>query len=211
MNMDLTELQRMFNYVVTRQLDMEVIMDLDTIAEINEKPENTYQFQRKIMEALQNSSKLFGISPKMMTGQYGNQDDIFYSVLFNAFVNSYDPDIPGFFDVQKIIDELQPRDFETSANFPFVGGSRQGELDGFFYKDIENVFGPPNYDQGSGDGKVQLEWEIKFDNGVRATIYDYKQYDYDAYNEVDYWSVGGNSASSAAEVYKAMGLIKFLD
>ena len=73
------------------------------------------------------------------------------------------------------------------------------------------MFGPPNYDQGSGDGKVQLEWEIKFDNGVRATIYDYKQYDYDPYNEVDYWSVGGNSVSSAAEVYKAMGLIKFLD
>ena len=35
MNMDLAELQRMFHYVVTRQLDMEVIMDLITTEEDN--------------------------------------------------------------------------------------------------------------------------------------------------------------------------------
>ena len=75
-----------------------------------------------------------------------------------------------------------------------------------YYNDIERVFGPPSYSEGSGDGKVQMEWDIKFDNGVRAAIYDYKQYGIPV-NDIDYWSIGGNSPESATEVYLAMGLV----
>ena len=51
-----------------------------------------------------------------------------------------------------------------------------------------------------------MEWDIKFDNGVRAAIYDYKQYGIPV-NDIDYWSIGGNSPESATEVYLAMGLV----
>lgn len=56
------------------------------------------------------------------------------------------------------------------------------------YARLVEVFGQPI--SGSGDGKVNSEWIIKFSNGQVATIYDYKESvtptdDYD-------WHIGGN-------------------
>ena len=53
----------------------------------------------------------------------------------------------------------------------------------------------PTWEQGSQDGKTQVEWDIEFDNGVRTSIYDYKQYGVHP-QDVDYWSIGGNSPVS---------------
>ena len=86
------------------------------------------------------------------------------------------------------------------------GTSRQGELDGYYKKDIEEVFGPATWDQGSVDDKVQLEWGIKFPDGTLATIYDYKQYDVDP-DDIDFWSIGGHGALAEYYVKKAMGII----
>ena len=57
------------------------------------------------------------------------------------------------------------------------------------YARLVEVFGKPI--DGSGDGKVNSEWIIKFDDGQVATIYDWKTgstpvYDYD-------WHIGGNN------------------
>lgn len=57
------------------------------------------------------------------------------------------------------------------------------------YARLVEVFGKPI--SGSGDGKVNSEWVIKFSDGNVATIYDWKTentpvYDYD-------WHIGGNN------------------
>ena len=98
-----------------------------------------------------------------------------------------------------------PFPFKT-GNFNLGGTSRQGELDGYYKKDIEEVFGPATWDQGSVDDKVQLEWGIKFPDGTLATIYDYKQYDVDP-DDIDYWSIGGHGALAEYYVKKVMGII----
>ena len=98
-----------------------------------------------------------------------------------------------------------PFPFKT-GNFNVMGTSRQGELDGYYKKDIEKVFGPPSWDQGSTDDKVQLEWNIEFPDGTIATIYDYKQYGVDP-EDIDYWSIGGRGPLAEYYVKKAMGII----
>lgn len=198
----------MFQDVLHRRLSMGTIMDLDTIAELNEPPVNVWKFTNEIRGALQSTSKLYGFSPTNFEG-YKNES-MFYTILFDVFTNSYNPDINGDFDINKIEEGFLPQKFVVGSDetpLPFVGGSRQGELDGVTYQEIVSVFGEPSHSEPSGDNKVQVEWDIKFDNGVRASIYDYKQYNMDP-KDIDFWSIGGNSESSAAEVYKSMGLIK---
>ena len=77
---------------------------------------------------------------------------------------------------------------------------------GFYKKDIEKVFGPPTWDQGSADDKVQVEWVIKFPDGTMGSIYDYKEYQLEP-DEINYWSIGGRTNLAAYYVKKAMGLI----
>ena len=98
-----------------------------------------------------------------------------------------------------------PFPFKT-GNFNAGGTHRVGELDGIYKKDIEEVFGPPVWEEGSSDNKVQVEWTIKFPDGTIGTIYDYKQYDLEP-DEIDYWSIGGRTGLEAYYVKKAMGLI----
>lgn len=64
------------------------------------------------------------------------------------------------------------------------------------YARLVEVFGQPI--SGSGDGKTNSEWIIKFANGEVATIYDYKTGntpvdDYD-------WHIGGNKKWVVAAV-----------
>tara|TARA_R110001583_G_scaffold3173_2_gene20736 strand:+ start:13630 stop:14244 length:615 start_codon:yes stop_codon:yes gene_type:complete len=199
---DISKLAPLFERVRS-QLDLETAMDLDSIKDEGELSEPGYGrlhlFNKKITSLLNSEGKLYGIE---------FNDRITESLLFKLFVETY----PDFSDGD-LIKGMTPSEFIVGSEdspLPFVGGSRQGELDGLYYDDIERVFGKPSLiNAGSNDGgdKVQLEWDIKFDNGVRASIYDYKQYDIDPYNDVDFWSVGGNSPESAVEVYLAMGLI----
>ena len=58
------------------------------------------------------------------------------------------------------------------------------------YDELVTLFGFPF--GASGDGKVQAEWVVKFDNGILATIYDWKQYD-TATEDVVNWNIGGRS------------------
>jgi len=206
--MDYNTIPKLFEYVITRELPIEVLDELEFLKEKGTlsdptSPALNWKFTQLIKKAIERSAKLYGV--RVYVGHnnpYNEENDI----LTSLFIQTY----PHFNDMDKIEEALTPRSFvvgSESKPLPFVGGSRQGQVDGLYYDDIESVFGPPSYEQGSGDGKVQLEWDIEFDNGVRATIYDYKQYDVDPYNDIDYWSVGGNSAESAFEVYKSLGLI----
>ncbi len=175
--------------------------DLDSIHEdgrlTHPGQAHTYKFSSSLQRLIKDEAKLFGF----------DSNHKLIDMLFSLFIESYDP-FSSDWDLEDLEFELQPRSFIVGTpqrGLPFVGGSRQGELEGIYMDDIVRVFGPPTRDQGSGDGKVRMEWDIKFDNGVRASIYDYKQYGVHP-GDIDYWSVGGNSPVSSYEVYKSMGL-----
>ena len=206
--MDYTTIPKLFEHVITRELPIEVLDELEHLEEKGtlsdpSSPGLNYMFIEKIKSAMRRSAKLFGIK---LSGfeKYNVSPQEESSILTSLLLQTY----PNF-DLDYIEEAFEPRGFVVGSEdtpLPFVGGSRQGELDGLFYDDIESVFGEPTWEGLSGDEKVQVEWDIKFDNGVRSSIYDYKQYDVDPY-DIDFWSVGGNSPESAFEVYKSMGLI----
>ena len=65
------------------------------------------------------------------------------------------------------------------------------------YSDLERVFGPPHID-GSPDGKTEVGWQVKFEDGTVATIYDYKTGCPAAENRE--WNIGGFSQSALTRV-----------
>jgi hypothetical protein len=76
----------------------------------------------------------------------------------------------------------------------------QGEIKTTYAKLVE-VFGPEHSD---GDGyKVQAKWNLEFEDGTYATIYDYKEGD--SYNgpgegipkeQVTCWHIGGSESAA---------------
>lgn len=77
------------------------------------------------------------------------------------------------------------------------------------YQTLVNTFGQP---QGRGDGyKVTCEWELLFEDGTVATIYDWKTskdyrgnfYGIDAKENTD-WHIGGKTKRAADLVTLAL-------
>ena len=60
------------------------------------------------------------------------------------------------------------------------------------YYALERIFGKPITGQ-SGDGKVQAEWDLKFEDGLIGTIYDWKEYGTPVHN-VQTWHIGGHDS-----------------
>ena len=96
-------------------------------------------------------------------------------------------------------------------NFKLTNTFESSCLQGYIqtsYADLVACFGEPN---SEGDGyKVDAEWMIKFNNGVYATIYNWK--DGKNYNgddgmelqDICEWHVGGKSMPSLKCVEDAM-------
>ena len=58
------------------------------------------------------------------------------------------------------------------------------------YNQLVDVLGKPTFDEPSGDGKVQVEWVVKFKDDI-FTIYDWKTYDRDyTLNNLNRFNVG---------------------
>lgn len=95
-------------------------------------------------------------------------------------------------------------DFFTGTSIDFCGTSLQGKMNAT-KKAIEAVFGRQNYSFDPED-KVTTEWVIKFDDGMIATIYDWKRYEQGAprLNEMYTWHIGGASDAVVARVTGAM-------
>jgi len=70
---------------------------------------------------------------------------------------------------------------------------------------IESVFGAPTFEDESS--KVTTEWVIKFDDGLVATIYDWKRYEDGApgMDEVYAWHIGGSVDVVAERVHEVIG------
>lgn len=71
------------------------------------------------------------------------------------------------------------------------GTSYSTSLKGIKFTDLYKVLGEPTFKpEDSGDGKVQYEWVIKWNDNV-YTIYDWKTYDQDyTLTEYDQWHIG---------------------
>jgi len=202
MNFDSKILTQFFNKVLD-SLDEDTSKELEYIHNNNQTNTSPNFLSGNILNAIQQEGKLFGFNE---VSDYQFEATPLQSALFSLFINTY---TPFGYDLEDIEDELKPRKFIVGGkdhSLPFVGGSRQGTLNDVPYNEIRHHFGPPTYAEPSADGKVQAEWDIKFDNGVRASIYDYKQYHHPPELVTD-WSIGGNSPHSAYEVYKVMGIL----
>lgn len=67
-------------------------------------------------------------------------------------------------------------------------------------------FGMPSFISDEEYEKVTTEWVIKFENGIIATVYDWKRYEEGApaLNEVYEWHVGGYNDLAVAQVQKVL-------
>ena len=202
MNFNPKILTQLFNRVV-ETLDEDILQEIDGIHNDGEVKVSPQFLSGRILGAIQEEAKLFGLGD---VTTYSFEATPLQSALFSLFINTY---TPNGFHLEDISEELEPTNFIVGSKenmLPFVGGSRQGSLNDVTYGEIKNKLGHPTYDEPSSDEKVQAEWDIMFDNGVRASVYDYKQYHIPPESVTD-WSVGGNSPHSAYEVYKIMGIL----
>ena len=79
----------------------------------------------------------------------------------------------------------------------FAGTSLQGYVT-TTYAQLAKTFGQP-YDYG--DGKTRAEWDIVFEDGTVATVYDWKCYE--PIEDVAEWNIGGHDGR-AVELVKAV-------
>lgn len=100
------------------------------------------------------------------------------------------------------IDEITRYATQDDADLTPQGTSRQGTLKGTTREEIRRHFGEPE----GPYGKIGNIWIIRFNGGVKATIYDYyKSNQHVADDEPADWSIGGRS-EEAVEMLKFLGL-----
>ena len=106
----------------------------------------SYKWDKEVMEEI--------IEPTYRLYGFSEDEKAFVFTLFTQnMANSPD---------QTFTEVIIPSPFPfKTGNFNVMSTSRQGELNGYYKNDIEKVFGPPSWDQGSADDKVQVEWVIK--------------------------------------------------
>ena len=76
----------------------------------------------------------------------------------------------------------------VTGNFDIAGTCLQGTINTSYDRLVE-LFGQPT--QVEADGKVQVEWAMKFTDGTLATIYDWKENQVP--EGVTEWHVGGHT------------------
>lgn len=77
--------------------------------------------------------------------------------------------------------------FKKAVTDKILGTSLKGYFKGS-YKSIVKIFGEP---KKSSNDKTQVNWRIEFDDGVIATIYDWKvEQDYNVNKD---WNIGGHT------------------
>jgi hypothetical protein len=69
-------------------------------------------------------------------------------------------------------------------------------------------FGEPNYTSNEESEKVTCEWEIEFEDGTVATVYDWKRYEEGTplAEEIYEWHIGGANARACELVSEVLGV-----
>lgn len=86
--------------------------------------------------------------------------------------------------------------FKNSKAIDVVGTSFQGTINTSYDRLVE-TFGSPTT-TSSLDGKTQVEWHLKFEDGVIATIYDWKEDGH--FSGVSEWHIGGVTQAAVFNV-----------
>lgn len=75
-------------------------------------------------------------------------------------------------------------------------------------RQIESVLGAPNFTSSEAWEKVTIEWNIRFEDGTVATIYDWKRYsDEELSQDEDYrWHIGGTGLDAVRRVSDVLGI-----
>ena len=83
---------------------------------------------------------------------------------------------------------------QTKSNQNVIGSSASGLVLHTKLKVLLNLFGKPTK-IGSGDNKVQLEWQFigNNDNSIVVTIYDYKEEK--PLHRIEEWQIGSKNIS----------------
>ena len=113
---------------------------------------------------------------------------------------------------------MNSENYKIKPRSNWVSTSLQGYITAS-YADLVEVFGEPQSTETSGDGKVDIEWELQvedydFNSISPLTIYNWKDYDggTTAKTQSDYrWHVGGERkivASYVEEYFK--NLLEFV-
>lgn len=87
----------------------------------------------------------------------------------------------------------------VTGNFDIVGTCLQGHIDTSYDRLVETFGEPVRFTPEQTDGKVQVEWTIKFNDGTLATIYDWKV-EGQTPESVTTWNIGGHSQAAVMNV-----------
>ena len=102
---------------------------------------------------------------------------------------------------------MNSENYEIKPRSNWVSTSLQGYIT-TSYADLVEVFGEPQSTETSGDGKVDIEWELQvedhdFNSISPLTIYNWKDYDggITAKTQSDYrWHIGGERVIVASYI-----------
>lgn len=94
----------------------------------------------------------------------------------------------------------------TTENWQAVSGTSLRGYVTATRDEIEAVFGKPTIAKSEPDDKVTTEWYLIFEDGVVATIYDWKRYGLGApYNDERIeWHIGGHNEASVVRIAKSL-------
>lgn len=94
--------------------------------------------------------------------------------------------------------------FTTNFDYSLIEGTWLQGYTTATRRELEAAFGAPAF-EGEGD-KVTTEWEILFDDGIVATIYDWKRYELGApaMDERITWNIGGRDPIAVERVKDAL-------
>lgn len=101
-----------------------------------------------------------------------------------------------------------PMNFQVNqAPVEWLGTSLQGYIQAT-YEQMVKVFGEPSTLYGGhSDNSIQLCWEVQFDNGNVARVYDWKREEPLTADEVYAWHIGGRSISAVTHVHDAFRVV----
>lgn len=74
------------------------------------------------------------------------------------------------------------------------GTSYKGEITTTYNRLVE-LFGEPS--RSSGDGKMDVKWDVEFENGIVGSIYNYKngvRYGNPNIESITEWNIGGHKS-----------------
>ena len=158
---------------------------------------HTYKFSSSLHKLIEDEAKLFGFSNDLKV----------IDMLFSLFIESYDP-MSSDWDLEDLKLALQPRGF-------IVGTPQRGlplwvVVDKVNWKvftwmilseysDHQPGTSLPKTVKHRWNGTLNLTMVLELPSTTTNNMGVHPQ-------DVDYWSIGGNSPVSAFEVYKAMGL-----